>query len=147
MSQARKCFGASGLSLLLDSWALDLKMLALFVWGSKKERNMVMNKICSVSVFFTLLFLSFFCFAQNIEEDTLSAEYKAGYDYSLRGGIENIVYVPKDWGTLKGVTAHGGMDILYFEASDGSIYVIQGAPEQCGKYFFKKGRIAKILRK
>jgi len=35
MSQARECFGASGLSLLLGSWALDLKMLALFYWAEE----------------------------------------------------------------------------------------------------------------
>ena len=36
MSRARECFGASGLSLLLNGWALDLKMLALFILGSNK---------------------------------------------------------------------------------------------------------------
>ncbi|GEM_PF-4346447 len=30
MSQAHKCFGASGLSLLPNRWALDLKMLVPF---------------------------------------------------------------------------------------------------------------------
>ena len=35
MSQAHKCFGASGLSLLLGSWALDLKMLVPFLFGAK----------------------------------------------------------------------------------------------------------------
>jgi len=38
MSQARECFGAGGLSLLLTSWALDLKMLAPFYLGHG-ERN------------------------------------------------------------------------------------------------------------
>ena len=40
MSQARKCFGASGLSLLPSRWALDLKMLALFYFGAGKRTQM-----------------------------------------------------------------------------------------------------------
>ena len=42
MSQAHRCFGASGLSLLLVCWALDLKMLVPFFIGGKqkKEKNM-----------------------------------------------------------------------------------------------------------
>ena len=35
MSQARECFGAGGLSLLLRRWALDLKMLAPFYLGQE----------------------------------------------------------------------------------------------------------------
>ena len=36
MSRARVCSGASGLSLLLSSWAEELKMLALFIWVGGK---------------------------------------------------------------------------------------------------------------
>ena len=38
MSQARKCFGASGLSFLLCSWTLDLKMLVPFYLGAKHKK-------------------------------------------------------------------------------------------------------------
>ena len=37
MSQARKCLGASGLLFLLASWALDLKMLAPFLFLGHAE--------------------------------------------------------------------------------------------------------------
>ncbi len=42
MSRARECFGAGGLSLLLRRWALDLKMLApfLFLKGLTQEVHM-----------------------------------------------------------------------------------------------------------
>ena len=43
MSRACKCFGASGLSLLLNGWALDLKMLALFYFG-QATKGAVMKK-------------------------------------------------------------------------------------------------------
>ena len=39
MSQARECFGAGGLSLLLASWVLDLKMLAPFYFRGALERE------------------------------------------------------------------------------------------------------------
>ena len=39
MSRARKCFGASGLSLLLASWAGELKMLALFLLGTQAKEE------------------------------------------------------------------------------------------------------------
>ena len=44
MSRARECYGASGLSFLLASWTLDLKMLAPFyLWaatgGGHSEEN------------------------------------------------------------------------------------------------------------
>lgn len=37
MSQAHKCFGASGLSLLPNRWALDLKTLVPFLLGGGQE--------------------------------------------------------------------------------------------------------------
>jgi len=42
MSRARKCSGASGLSLLLTGWAEELKMLALFMFkrGEQKKDSM-----------------------------------------------------------------------------------------------------------
>jgi hypothetical protein len=40
MSQAHKCFGAGGLSFLLASWTLDLKMLAPFILGKQGDANM-----------------------------------------------------------------------------------------------------------
>ena len=41
MSQAHECFGAGGLSLLLNGWALGLKMLAPFFigWQARKEES------------------------------------------------------------------------------------------------------------
>ena len=45
MSQARKCFGASGLSFFLDSWTLGLKMLALFYLGKGKDCKEIRMKI------------------------------------------------------------------------------------------------------
>ena len=56
MSRARECFGAGGLSLLLNGWALGLKMLAPFYLGQKdnrvfkKERGMriIMRKLLIV---------------------------------------------------------------------------------------------------
>ena len=38
-------FGASGLSLLLVSWALDLKMLALFYWDVSMDRAVITDII------------------------------------------------------------------------------------------------------
>ena len=47
MSQARECFGAGGLSLLLASWVLDLKMLAPFYFrGALERENMKKCMFC-----------------------------------------------------------------------------------------------------
>ena len=55
MSQARECFGASGLSFLLCSWTLDLKMLVPFYLGLSIKRckmkrlfGRIMTLICAV---------------------------------------------------------------------------------------------------
>ena len=48
MSRARECFGAGGLSFLLDSWTGDLKMLApfLFLGGALEGEEMKKCRFC-----------------------------------------------------------------------------------------------------
>jgi len=83
-----------------------------------------------------------------ISEKVLSVDHTAGYDYSISASEESITYVPKEWGNLVGVTAHGGSDILYFQASDGNIYVMQGKPVSGGEFYFHNAQGAsKIIRK
>ncbi len=59
VSRCASALGASGLSLLLASWALDLKMLAPFLFGVSERRRGGM-KMKKLSVLIVLLCLVFF---------------------------------------------------------------------------------------
>ena len=94
-----------------------------------------------------ILFSGIMVFSRTVEESTLKAGYSAGFDYSRFSGKDSVVYIPKEWGSLKGVTSRGTQDILYFEALDGTVYVVQGSLMRGGKYLLNETQATRILRK
>ncbi|MDD3297080.1 MAG: hypothetical protein PHU64_06980 [Candidatus Omnitrophica bacterium] len=64
-----------------------------------------------------------------------------------KANTEEQVYIPSDWGSLKGVSSHGSADLLYFEANDGTIHAIRLVlVGQEGGYFFKKTAVVSLDR-
>ena len=56
-----------------------------------------------------------------------------------RNSYDETVYIPKEWGGLKGITTHGEFDILYFESSDGVIYAVKLYVSKDGNLAFSPG--------
>ena len=70
-----------------------------------------------------------------------SEENFAKSDIIAKNNYNEAVYVPKEWGTLKSVTAHGNFDMLYFEGEDGTIYTVAGYISNDGQFAFSPDAI------
>ncbi|MFH1415471.1 MAG: hypothetical protein ABIH89_05245 [Elusimicrobiota bacterium] len=63
-------------------------------------------------------------------------EKVAESDITAMNAYNEIIYIPKAWGTLKSVTSHGNFDLLYFESSTGDIYTVAAYVSSDGRVAF-----------
>ena len=116
MSQARKCFGASGLSFLLASWTLGLKMLALFYLGGRYNKAGIvqMRKNKAITICLWVILLSGCSTADFGRQQSQNKQTIELYDkeYNRTGYVvirnNNIEIFDKDWNRSGYGKAHNG---------------------------------------